>query len=94
MAAPIVEVDAGTYDKVLDGLGHQRLARPRQRCNAGSDVDGEAADVAAADLALAGVQPGVNLEAERIAAAPMMVVAHARIVGVPRTMPRTRRRSC
>ena len=36
-----------------------------ERADAGADVHGHAADVVADELALAGVQPGAHLEAER-----------------------------
>ena len=62
--AAVVEVDAGAGDEILDGARDEHLARPGLRGDARADVDGDAGDLVVAELALARVQPGADVEAE------------------------------
>jgi hypothetical protein len=61
----IREAQARASDQILDGARHQNLAGGGEGGDAGADVDGDAADVVADHFALAGVEPGSDLDAER-----------------------------
>src|SRR5213593_3757533 len=65
VGAAVVEGYARASHEVLDGTRHEHLARARLACDAGADVHGDAADLCAHHLALAGVHPRANLQAER-----------------------------
>src|SRR5436190_16619594 len=65
MAALELELEARPDDGAVGGAGGEDLARLSEVRDARRDVDGHAADVLADDLALAGVQADVELEAER-----------------------------
>jgi|SRR5271166_1817376 len=62
----IAEFLTGHQADVADDRVHEHVVRPCQCAHAGADVHGDSADVFAADLALAGVQPGTHLDAERL----------------------------
>src|SRR5215470_14486274 len=62
--SPIHEADAGTGDEILHGVGDEDLARTRERGDPGADVNSDAADFLADDLALARVEPRAYLDAE------------------------------
>jgi hypothetical protein len=63
--AAIVEGDPRAHDKVLDRVGYEDLARPRSRRDPGSDMHGDAPDVAIAYFDFPGVQTGAHLESDR-----------------------------
>ena len=65
MAAPRPEGDPRADDEIAHGPGGEHLARPGERRNPRRDVDGDAADVVADQLDLAGVKAGADLDAER-----------------------------
>src|SRR6266446_4491040 len=65
MDAVLHEAQARSRDQILQSAGDQHLARVRRGGHAGADVHGDAAHVVAPQLALAGVQAGADLEAER-----------------------------
>src|SRR5687768_10058057 len=58
------EREARAGDEILDGARDEDLARPRERGDAGADVDGDAAHGAPRKLHLAGVDAAPELEAE------------------------------
>src|SRR5450755_1596638 len=64
MRAPSVELEPGPGHEVLDGARDEDLARVRRAHHPRADVDGDAADVVADELALAGVQARSGLDAE------------------------------
>jgi hypothetical protein len=64
MLAPVHEVDPGSDDQVLHRARDQDLARYCQGPDAGGDVDGQAPQVVASHLALAGMQSEVEVEAQ------------------------------
>ena len=64
MFAPVGKGEARTSDQVADGARHEYLTGPGQRGDACTEVSGNAADVVAAELDLAGVQTGPNLKSE------------------------------
>src|SRR3954452_24956970 len=64
--AAVAERDVGAHDEVLRGPRHQHLARAGERERPGPEVPGEAAHVAPDHLALAGVEPAPQLEAEPV----------------------------
>src|SRR5438093_6194615 len=51
--------------EVLDGSRYEHFARARLACDAGADMHGDAADLGAHHLALAGVHARANFQAER-----------------------------
>src|SRR6185437_10462815 len=63
--AAVVEVDPGASDEVLHGARDEHLSPASQRRDARANVHGEPADLPVDALALAGVQAGADLEAER-----------------------------
>lgn len=63
MLASVVKFNARSDHQVLDGAGHQDLVRAGQCGDSGSNVDGDAADIAPHQLALAGMQPGPDRQA-------------------------------
>src|SRR6266702_2471200 len=62
--AAIRELDPRPHHQVLDRAGHQHAAVPGQRHDPGGDVHGQAGDLAAVDLDLAGVQARPDLDPE------------------------------
>src|SRR5580698_3431405 len=64
------EGDAGSGDEVLDGARYQDLGRSREGGDLGCDLDGEAGDVVAAQLDLAGMdtRPGRDAQLRRAVA--------------------------
>src|SRR5207248_11424098 len=58
------EADAGSVDEIAHRARDEHLARPRQRGDSGADVDGDAREIVAAQLAFATVDPGPDLEPE------------------------------
>src|SRR5205807_2060345 len=62
---PLVELEARAGDEVDDGLGHEHLPRPGLGRDPLADVDGDAADVAAPQLDLAGVDAGPHVDPQR-----------------------------
>lgn len=65
MAAAVTEAQPGARYQVLHGTGHQDLARTRERGDSGADVNGNAAHLIPHDLALAGMEPGADVDPER-----------------------------
>src|SRR3954447_435805 len=64
--ATVGELDSGAGDEVGDGARDEHLARPRSGAHARADVHRDAAHISVAhQLALAGVQTGADLDAER-----------------------------
>src|SRR5574342_733614 len=63
--SPLFETDAGARDEVLDGAGDEDFACSGERGDPGADVDGDASDLVADDLALPRVKPRASLDAER-----------------------------
>jgi hypothetical protein len=61
----IGEFDAGSRDEVANGLRDDDFARSRYRCDARSDRDCEAGDLAVVDLALAHVDSDPGFEPDR-----------------------------
>ena len=66
MDAAIFEAEARADYEVLHGARDDDLARLGERGNPGADVYGDAADVVSDQLALAGVNPGAQCQAEPI----------------------------
>src|SRR5947208_16184924 len=64
--AAIVERQARSDDEVAHRAGDDDLARVGQRGDAGADVDGEAGEVVAPLLALAGVDAGAHAQPEAL----------------------------
>ena len=64
------EGDAGSGNEVLDGARYQDLGRSREGSDLGCDLDGEAGDVVAAQLDLAGMdtRPGRDAQLRRAVA--------------------------
>src|SRR6266496_2083359 len=62
--ADVLERQSAPGDEVLDRLGHQDFGGAGQTAHAGSDVDGDASDLAVNDIALAGVDPGADLDSK------------------------------
>ena len=60
--AALVELEPGADDEVADGARDEHFARAGEGTDASTDVDGEPAHVAAAQLDLTGVQAGAGLE--------------------------------
>src|SRR5262245_19018183 len=65
MAAPLLEAQPGADHEVLHGARDQDFAGPRLGHDASADVYGDSADVFSHADALARVQPGAHLQAER-----------------------------
>ena len=65
MLAPRRELDAGPDHEVLDGRGDQDLAGSGEGADSRRDVDGQAGEIIAADLALARVQTCSQFDPER-----------------------------
>ena len=65
LAPAVLEADVRADDKVAHGPGHEHLGGLGQVGDAGADVDRDAGEVIAGELALAGVQPGADVELER-----------------------------
>ena len=63
--APRLERDSRASDEVAHRARHEDFAAGGLVGHAGTDVHGDAAEVVATHLALARVQPGANVEAER-----------------------------
>src|SRR5712664_4118844 len=63
--APVVELEAGAGDEILDGARHEHLARARIGGDARTCVDGDPRDLAVDELALACVKSGSDLDPER-----------------------------
>ena len=61
VSAAFLELESGPDHEVAQRAGHQHLVRPGQGAHARPDVHANTADVVAADLALAGVQPSPYL---------------------------------
>src|SRR6266542_1977821 len=61
--ATIVEGDLGAGDQILHRAGAEHLAGRRERAHACRDVHRDAADLALAQLDLAGVQSGADVDA-------------------------------
>ena len=62
--APILEDQLRSDHQIPDGLGDGDLGRSGEGGHARADVHGQAADLVADPLHLAGVHPGAHLEAE------------------------------
>src|SRR5579863_8940995 len=62
----IYELDSGAGDEVADGAGYQHFVGIRRRCDPRADVYSDSAHVVADQLALAGMQSGAHLEAQRL----------------------------
>src|SRR5262249_27548203 len=63
--AAVLELDARAHDEILDRRGNQNLAWAAQRRHPGGDMDGEPAEILAANLALSGVEPAPKPDPER-----------------------------
>ena len=61
VGAPVIEGDIRTDHGVLDGLRDEYLVGPSERADPGSDVNGDAAEIVADDLAFSRVNPGPHL---------------------------------
>ena len=64
MLTPIVELDPGADNEVLDRSRHKDLIGSGDGRDPCSDMDGESSHVVADTLDLAGVQPGAHLESK------------------------------
>src|SRR5919197_3887134 len=62
--AALLEVDPGAGDEVANGARDEHLARPGERRHARAGVHGDPAHLPVRQLALAGVEPGAQLEPE------------------------------
>src|SRR5688500_8051707 len=62
MRSPVLEPDPRAGDELLHRTRDQHFPRPGQRSDSRPDVDGDPADVLAAALTLARVNPAANLE--------------------------------
>jgi precorrin-3B synthase len=62
----IVELEPRSDHEVAQRAGDEHVVRPGQCAHTCPDMYRDPADVVAADLALAGVQPGAHLDAERL----------------------------
>ena len=70
MLAAVDEIELGADHEVLHRARDQDLVGVGERAHPGADVDGHAANVVAAELALARVQAGPHLKAQRADAVP------------------------
>src|SRR5436190_22640781 len=64
MHAAVGERDSRAGDEVRDGPRDEHLPRPGDRSHARADVDRDAPEVVAYQLALAGMEPGPHLDPE------------------------------
>jgi hypothetical protein len=64
--AAVTETQPGAGDQVLYGARYKNLACTGKRRNARADVNGDAADIISDHLAFAGMEPGTNLDTERL----------------------------
>src|SRR2546428_4032572 len=64
-SAAVLELDPGAGHEVLHRAGNQRLPGRRGPCDPGRDMDRQAPDVIAADLAFPDVHAGTHLQADR-----------------------------
>jgi hypothetical protein len=64
LEAALVEIEVGTDHEVLDRVRDENLARSGQGDHPGGDVDGQAPDVAGDEFALAGVEPGSDMDTD------------------------------
>jgi hypothetical protein len=71
MLTAVLEANGGSDREILDGCRHEDLAWARRRLNARRDVHGHPGELAALQLALAGVDAGADFDAE-----PLDVIAH------------------
>jgi hypothetical protein len=78
VGAAIAEAQAGAGNKVLDSARYQDLARAGERGHASANVNSDTADIVADHFALASMQPGADLDAER----PDFIGNGARTFGV------------
>src|ERR687898_2187827 len=62
VGSAVLQVDAGAGDQVPDGPRDQHLAGPGGGHDAGPDMDGDAADVVAAQVELADVDSGPDVQ--------------------------------
>jgi len=81
VAAALLEPEARARLGVHDRARHQHFARPGERGHAGSDVNGQAADVPLLELDLAHVEAAPYLEAELADRVPDRVGARQRARG-------------
>src|SRR5215472_14831724 len=70
--APILESDSRAGHQVLDGVGDQDLARDRSGGHPRANINCQAAQLIADDVAFTGVHPGPNLYSQ-----PKRLVAHS-----------------
>src|SRR5262245_42097891 len=63
--APVLEAELGSRDEVFHRRRDENLTGAGSRTDAVADVDCQAAELVADNLALPGVQSGANLETER-----------------------------
>jgi hypothetical protein len=63
--AAVLEADPRAGNQVLDGARHEDFAGPGKGRDAGADGNPDPHDLAVADLELAGLQAGTDLEADR-----------------------------
>jgi hypothetical protein len=62
--ATVLELETGAGDEILHGSGDEHFARSRRSRDTGSDVNCDARDLLADDLALAGMDAGPDFESE------------------------------
>jgi hypothetical protein len=65
LVAAVAEAQAGAGHQVLHGARYQNLTGTGERGDARTNVNGNAADIVANNLALAGMQAGANLNPQR-----------------------------
>jgi hypothetical protein len=63
---PVLKGQRRARNQILYGRGYQHFAGLSEGRDAGSDMNGDPAEVVAYDLALARVQTGSNLDPERL----------------------------
>ena len=63
VGSPVIELQSRTDHEVAKRAGHEDFTRSGERGHARANVHRDAADVIAADLTFAGVQPGSHLDA-------------------------------
>lgn len=64
MDASILEAQTRSGNQVLDRARHEHVTRPRQRRDPSTDVHRDATELVTDNLALAGVNPGADVETE------------------------------
>ena len=79
MLAAVLEDEARAGDEVLDGGADEDLGGAGERGDPGADVHGDAADVGAQQLDLAGVAAGADLESQRTSAKPRIAAIVGRL---------------